>query len=89
MSSRLYILQATIKEAVIAALQGIVEPMKERIDSLEENVFNLETELARVVVKANENEQYSRRHNIRVSGFHENKDEVCIDKIVISSAMIS
>ena len=27
------ILQATIKEAVTAALQGIVEPMKERIDS--------------------------------------------------------
>ena len=74
------ILQATIKEAVTAALQGIVEPMKERIDSLEEKVLNLETELE--LVKANENEQHSRRHNIRVFGFDENKDEVCIDKIV-------
>ena len=56
--------------------------MKERIDSLEEKVLNLETELARVVVKVNESEQYSCPHNIRVYGFDENKDEVCIDKIV-------
>ena len=35
-----------------------------KIDSLEEKLLNLELELAHVVVKVNENEQYSRRHSI-------------------------
>ena len=76
------ILQATIKIAVTAALQDIVEPMKKRIDALEAKVLNIESNLANVLVKANDNEQYSRRHNIRVSGFDEGIDEDCIDKIV-------
>ena len=56
--------------------------MQKKIDSLEEKVLYLELELARVVVKANENEQYSRHHNVRVLGLDENKDEDYIDKIV-------
>ena len=65
-----------------AALQDIVERMKKRIDALEAKVLIIESNLANVLVKANDNEQYSRRHNIRVSGFDEGKDEDCIDKIV-------
>jgi hypothetical protein len=30
---------------------------------------------------ANDNEQYSRRHNVRFSGFDEEQDEICAEKI--------
>ena len=56
--------------------------MEKRIDALEAKVLNLESSLVSVLVKANENEQYSRRQNIRVFSFDEDKDEDCNDKIV-------
>lgn len=56
--------------------------MKEKISVLEEKVSTLESRLTRVTNMANENEQYSRRHNVRISGFEEEKDEDCVKKIV-------
>lgn len=76
------LLHSTIQEAVSAALTDLVEPLKKTISVLEEKVSALESRLARVSNTANENEQYSRRHNIRISGFEEEKGEDCMEKIV-------
>ena len=75
-------LHSTIQEAVSAALTDLVEPLKKTISVLEGKVSALESRLDRVSNMANENEQYSRRHNIRISGFEEEKGDDCMEKIV-------
>ena len=60
----------------------MVEPINEKISVLEEKVATLESRLTRALSMANNNEQYSRRHNVRISGFVEEKDENCVEKIV-------
>jgi hypothetical protein len=42
----------------------------------------LRSELAEVKVKSNENEQYSRRNNVRISGLPENVHENCYDVVL-------
>ena len=76
------LLQSTIQVAVSAALVSVVEPINEKISVLEEKVATLESRLTRVLSMANNNEQYSRRHNVRISGYVEEKGENCVEKIV-------
>lgn len=76
------LLQSTVQVAVSAALASVVEPFNEKISALEEKVVTLESRLNRALSMANDNEQYSRRHNVRISGFAEEKDENCVEKVV-------
>lgn len=75
------IVQSAVREAVNVCIERHVQPLSKMVASLEETVAKLE-EVARLAIKANDNEQYSRRHNIRVSGFPEEKGEDCTDKII-------
>ena len=79
----------TVKEAIIATTKEVIDTMKEKIQCLEQKVEVLEEQIsglllqnASVSSKANDNEQYSRRHNVRIVGFPEEKDENCIEKVI-------
>ena len=44
----------------------VVEPIEGKILMLERKVADMSCELSRVGLKANDNEQYSRRYNVRI-----------------------
>ncbi len=56
--------------------------MAKTIAELQEKITLLESQLVRVENMANDNEQYSRRYNVRISGFEEERSEDCIEKVV-------
>jgi precorrin-6B methylase 1 len=76
------LLQSAIQEALNVAVLKIIEPMTKTIAELQEKITSLESQLVRVENMANDNEQYSRRHNVRISGFEEERIEDCITKVV-------
>jgi len=78
----------TIKDAVHESLGEIVNDIKSRVSSIEERMDELENQLSHlqsqlnlIGAKANDNEQYSRRHNVRITGFPEEKGEDCVAKV--------
>ena len=56
----------------------IVQELKGEIAVLREKVKSLEETIQKVALKANDNEQYSRRQNVRVTGFAEEKTKVVL-----------
>lgn len=79
------VISNAVKEAVAAALLSIINPLEERIAALEAKAAkadDLEKSIARLSIKCNDNEQYSRRQNVRIYGFIEEEGEDCIKKIV-------
>ena len=60
----------------------LVEPLEEKILILERKVADMSCELSRVGLKANDNEQYSRRYNVRIFGCVEEEGETCSEKVV-------
>ena len=60
----------------------VVEPLEEKILILERKVADMSCDLSRVGLKANDNEQYSRRYNVRVFGCVEEESEKCSEKLV-------
>jgi Zn-dependent M32 family carboxypeptidase len=75
------LLQTAIHDALGTAISKIIEPITQTITQLQERFDDLESQLLRVANMANDNEQYSRRHNIRVSGFDEERGENCVEKV--------
>lgn len=78
----------TIKDAVHESLGEIVNDLKAKVSSMEQRMDNLEEQLSHlqsqihlIGAKANDNEQYSRRHNVRIMGFPEEKGEDCVAKV--------
>ena len=81
--------QATIKNAIDAAIQSAVARFSERVDALEsmaeslkKRIGYLEAELNSnqsqvklAIAKANNNEQYSRKYNPGIFGLEEKADE--------------
>lgn len=65
-----------------AAKSLIVETIEEATLPLLKRIEILETKLLDVTVKANENEQYSRKYNLRLVGLNEDEGEDCVDKVV-------
>ncbi|CAB3991401.1 Hypothetical predicted protein [Paramuricea clavata] len=76
------IFKDVIVSAVNTAIDVKIQPLQEEIASLKDEVASLKSKFVIVEAKANENEQYSRRNNIRIFGLPEAKDENCY-KIVI------
>jgi hypothetical protein len=76
------IFKDVIVSAVNTAIDVKIQPLQEEIASLKDEVALLKSKFVIVEAKANENEQYSRRNNIRIFGLPEAKDENCY-KIVI------
>jgi FtsZ-binding cell division protein ZapB len=66
-------------EAVNSALQETLTPLYAEIKSLKSEVSSLRSELSEVKAKANENEQYSRRNNIRICRLGEENNENCYE----------
>ena len=60
----------------------VVEPLEGKILVLERKVADMSCELSRVSLKANDNEQYSRRYNVRIFGSAEEEGEKCSEKVV-------
>ena len=76
------IIAKVVKEAVGQAVESILKEMKTEIAVLEERVKTLEDTIEKVAAKANDNEQFSRRQNVRVTGFVEEEEENCAQKFV-------
>ena len=77
------LLQSAVEEALNMALSKIIEPLNKTIVDLQERVSSLESQLSHVANMANDNEQYSRRSNVRISGFDEEQGENCVEKITV------
>ncbi|CAB4028541.1 Hypothetical predicted protein [Paramuricea clavata] len=76
------VFKETIAGAVVVAVEETVKPLHTEIASLKDEVTHLKAKLANVEVKANDNEQYSRRNNIRIFGLAEEIKEDCYDKVL-------
>lgn len=73
-----------LKDAIVRVEDELIEAkqlLNEKVVVLQNVIVNLEEKVARLATKANDNEQYSRRYNIRVSGFPEESDENCSLKV--------
>lgn len=78
----------TIKDAIAESMKEVVKALNDRVNKLEETVESLQNQVSLLqrecrltAMKANDNEQYSRRHNVRIVGFPEEKDENCVEKV--------
>ena len=76
------IIAKAVKEAVGQAMESILKELKAEIAVLEGKVKTLEDTIEKVAAKANDNEQFSRRQNVRVTGFVEENEENCAEKFV-------
>ena len=76
------IIAKAVKEAVGQAIESVLKELKAEIAVLEGKVKTLEGTIEKVAAKANDNEQFSRRQNVRVTGFVEEDDENCAEKFV-------
>jgi hypothetical protein len=68
------VVSTVIKESVHASLDKVIQ---ENVMPLKKQFEGLSAELNEVKMYANENEQYSRRCNIRIFGLPELEDENC------------
>lgn len=59
----------------------ITQSVEEATRPLLKRIEDLEVQLKDNAVKANENEQYSRKYNLRISGLDETEGEDCVQKI--------
>ena len=78
------IIAKAVKEAVRQAVESMLKELKAEIAALEGKVKTLEDTIEKVAAKANDNEQYSRRQNVKVTGFveEEEEEENCAEKFV-------
>ena len=76
------IIAKAVKEAVRQAVESMLKELKAEIASLEGKVKTLEDTIEKVAAKANDNEQYFRRQNVRVTSFVEEEEENCAEKFV-------
>ena len=65
----------TVESVVHKEIDKVVQPLKNKI-------AELEVQLDQVKSHANDNEQYSRRCNVRIYGIPEEKGENCYDAVV-------
>ena len=68
------VVSTVVKESVHASLDEVI---RENVMHLKKQIKGLSAELNEVKMYANENEQYSRRCNIRIFGLPELEDENC------------
>ena len=76
------IIAKAVKEAVGQAMESVLKELKAEIAVLEGKVKTLEGTIEKVAAKANDNEQFSCRQNVRVTGFVEEDNENCAEKFV-------
>ncbi|CAB4023920.1 Hypothetical predicted protein [Paramuricea clavata] len=69
------ILSKAVSTLVEESVQQATKPLLEKIEALE-------AELTNVRVQANENEQYSRKYNLRIVGLNENDGENCVGEVI-------
>ena len=74
------------KSVIVSALNSVIsetlKPLQVEIQLLKSKNEALRCELAEVKAKFNDNEQYSRRNNIRIFGLHERSHENCYDVVL-------
>ena len=78
------IIAKAVKEAVGQAVESVLKELKAEIAALEGKVKTLEDTIEKVAAKANDNEQYFLRQNVRVTSFveEEEEEENCAEKFV-------
>ena len=76
------VIAKAVKEAVGQAMESVLKELKAEIAVLAGKVKTLRGTIEKVAAKANDNEQFFRRQNVRVTGFVEEDDENCAEKFV-------
>ncbi len=76
------VFKSVIVNALNIAISETLKPLQADIKLLKSENKALRSELAEVKVKSNENEQYSRRNNVRIFGLPENVHENCYDVVL-------
>ena len=76
------VFKEAILEAFNVAVQDKVKPLNEEIASLQSEVTKLKSKFIEASAKANDNEQYSRRNNIRIFRLAETEGEDCYDEVL-------
>jgi hypothetical protein len=76
------VFRSVIVEALNFAISETLKPLQADIKFLKSENEALRSELAEVKAKSNENEQYSRRNNVRIFGLPENVRENCYDVVL-------
>ena len=71
--------QESLSQALTSAINDAVEAA---IKPLQEKINALESQLTQLKEKCNDNEQYSRRCNIRITGIEESAREDCYNKVI-------
>ena len=84
LQNEINLLKATVSNLheELGNVRRVVHPLEEKVCMLENKIVDMKCELSRVSVKANDNEQYSRRYNIRIFGCNEEQGENCSEKVV-------
>ena len=76
------VFKSVIVNVLIIAISETLKPLQADIKLLKSENEALRSELAEVKAKCNENEQYSRRNNVRIFGLPENVHENCYDVVL-------
>lgn len=80
------IIRSAVSEAIKEDSSGLKEVIDEAIGTatkaLETTVQDLESKLEEYRALINDNEQYSRKYNLRISGIKESPGESCVDKVM-------
>ena len=63
----------------VDALESTAESLKKRIGSLEAELNSTQSQVKLAIAKANDNEHYSRKYNLRIFGLEEKADENCTE----------
>lgn len=78
------IIQQAVKDAFTSgdAKELIQEVVQSATTALKLRIDHLESQLQDYRALINDNEQYSRKYNLRIAGIKESRDEDCIQKVV-------
>ena len=76
------IIAKAVKEAVGQAMESILKEFKVEVAILGGKVKILEDTIKKAAAKANDNERFSRRQNVRVTGFVEDDEDNCAEKFL-------
>lgn len=76
------IFKAVIIDALTSVVSEALNPLQAEMLSLKSEVHSLRDQLTQVKAQANDNEQYSRRNNVRIFGLLEVLNENCYDIVL-------
>lgn len=76
-----FVASSEFKNMLVQLHTTLDKEIQEKVEPLKKQIKDLSDELGKVKIHANDNEQYSRRCNVRIHGIPEKKDENCYEVV--------